>query len=91
MKKVVRTKETEIVGLSNVQDSNIYAFKGCRSDIYKAHKIDNDTWAFIGLDDSKCWANGRHASLRNAIESNLNKNVYEFDNVTEFLKWALEV
>ena len=88
MKRVVKNSNTDTVSLKNVDEDNIYVFKEY-SDIYKAHRIEDDKFAFISLADSKCYANGIYNSLEELIEHTLSddKEVFEFDVFEEFVEW----
>ena len=70
MKRVVTDNNDNYVLLKDVDVDNIYVFKGY-SDIYKAHRIEDDKFAFISLADSKCYANGIYSSLQTLIEHTL--------------------
>lgn len=88
MKRVVKNNCDNYVLLEDVDADNIYVFKGY-SDIYKAHKIGDDKFAFISLADSECYANGIHNSLKKLIESTLfdDAEVFEFEDFDEFVEW----
>lgn len=88
MKRVVTDNNDNYVLLQDVDVDNIYVFKGC-SDIYKAHRIGDDKFAFISLADSKCWANGIYNSLEKLIENTLlgDDEVLEFEDFDEFVDW----
>jgi ferredoxin-fold anticodon binding domain-containing protein len=88
MKRVVTDKHDNYVLLQEVDADNIYVFKGY-SDIYKAHRIEDDKFAFISLADSKCWANGIYNSLEKLIENTLlgDDEVLEFEDFDEFVDW----
>lgn len=88
MKRVVKNQKDNYVLLQNVDEDNIYVFKGY-SDIYKAHKIGDDKFAFICLADSECYANGIHTSLQTLIGDILycDGEVFEFEDFEEFVEW----
>lgn len=88
MKRVVQDKNDNYVLLQNVDEDNIYVFKGY-THIYKAHRIGDDKFAFISLNDSKCYANGIHDSLEKLIGHTLGygDEVLEFDDFEEFVDW----
>ena len=88
MKRVVKDKNDNYVLLQNVDEDNIYVFKGY-TNIYKAHRIGDDKFAFISLADSKCWANGIYNSLEKLIEHTLlgDDEVLEFEDFDEFVDW----
>lgn len=88
MKRVVTDNNDNYVLLQDVDVDKIYVFKGY-SDIYKAHRIGDDKFAFISLADSKCWANGIYNSLKALIENTLfyNDEVLEFEYFAEFVEW----
>ena len=88
MKRVVQDKNDNYVLLQDVDVDNIYVFKGY-SDIYKAHKIGEDKFAFISLADSECYATGIYPSLEKLIGDTLfcDGEVLEFDSFTEFVDW----
>lgn len=87
MKRVVTDNNDNYVLLKDVDVDNIYVFKGY-SDIYKAHRIEDDKFAFISLADSKCYANGIYSSLQTLIEHTLfGEEVFEFVDFTEFVEW----
>jgi hypothetical protein len=90
MKKVIKGEEAQVVTLANIDERKIYACVSYDT-IYKAHRVDDDRWAFISMEESICWANGDYSSLREVIKSKIGSNsIYEFDTTKEFLKWALE-
>lgn len=88
MKRVVTDKHDNYVLLQDVDADNIYVFKGY-SDIYKAHRIEDDKFAFISLADSKCYANGIHDSLEKLVEHTLwaGDEVLEFEDFDDFVDW----
>jgi hypothetical protein len=88
MKRVVIELNVPNVALMDVDDDNIYTFKGC-TDIYKAHRIEDDKFAFVSLNDSKCYANGIYDSLEKLIEYTLldDDEVFEFVDFKEFVEW----
>ena len=88
MKRVVKDQDDKYVLLQNVDADNIYVFKGY-STIYKAHRIGDDKFAFVSLDDSNCFANGIHDSLEKLIGQTLfyNDEVLEFEYFAEFVEW----
>lgn len=88
MKRVVTELNVYNVALTDVDDNNIYTFKGY-DDIYKAHRIEDDKFAFVCLNDSKCYANGIHDSLEKLIGHTLRAGdeVFEFNNFKEFVEW----
>ena len=87
MKRVVKDQNDNYVSLQNVDEDNIYVFKGY-SDIYKAHRIEDDKFAFVSLANSKCWANGIYNSLQTLIEHTLFcDEVLEFEDFEEFVEW----
>lgn len=88
MKRVVKDKKANYVLLEDVDADNIYVFKGY-SNIYKAHKIGDDKFAFVSLADSQCYANGIHTSLKKLIDNTLfgDDEVLEFEDFDEFVEW----
>lgn len=88
MKRVVTELDVTKVVLTDVDDDNIYTFKGC-DDIYKAHRIEDDKFAFVCLNDSKCYANGIYDSLEELIGHTLRAGdeVFEFVGFKEFVEW----
>lgn len=88
MKRVVKDQNDNYTLLQNVDEDNIYVLKGC-SDIYKAHKIGDDKFAFISLENSDCYANGIHDSLEKLIGRTLGygDEVLEFEYFDEFVDW----
>jgi hypothetical protein len=50
-------------------------------------------WAFVSLNDSDSWANGRHNTPKKAISTALRNNnvIYEFDTIEEFFIWGAQI
>jgi hypothetical protein len=90
MKEVVKTMCTEKITVNDIDNFNIYAFKGHKT-VYKAHRVGNSQYAFLDLATSEFYANDVHSTLANLIKYTLNKGiaVYEFESVSDFAEWVL--
>ena len=88
MKEVITNICTEKVLLNEVDIYKIYAFKGC-TNIYKAHRVENDKYAFIDMETSTFYANDVHNSLQKLIKNTIDNGneVFEFANLEEFIEW----
>ena len=99
MKKVVINNYPIVVDVNDVRDSKIYAYCDSDKNIYKLqcfYHNDNVLGGFARLGASA--GNFNHLRLgydsfedvfKSAIKAG--ENIYEFDDVQEFLKWALDV
>ena len=88
MKEVITNICTEKVLLNEVDIYKIYAFKGY-SNIYKAHRVEKDRYAFIDMESSNFYANDVHDSLQKLIKNTIDNGneVFEFANFEEFIEW----
>lgn len=94
MRLVVKEKDRKTVSIDKINENKIYAFVGM-SDIYKLHRVNTEEhpvqYAFIGLSESRCFANGVFKSMKDAIDYciAIDNKVYEFDDPVDFCQWAL--
>lgn len=88
MKEVITNICTEKVLLNEVDIYKIYAFKGYQN-IYKAHRVEDDKYAFIDMETSSFYANDIHDSLQKLIKDTIKdgNEVFEFCNLEEFIEW----
>jgi len=93
MKLVIeKTASKDTVFIENVSpNTKLYFFK-VDTNIYKLHQVDNG-YAFIRMNDSKCWSAGQYNTVEEAILSELKygHKVYEFDNLREANNWINSV
>ena len=95
MKRVIGTVNEDVVSINDVSGEKIYAFRGSANWIYKLHCVLNDhdneedTFAFISMNDSDSWAESEYSSIEKAIQAQTD-NVFEFDNLKEFCEWCLK-
>lgn len=99
MKKVVINNYPTVVDVDNVRDSKIYAYCDSDKNIFKLQCYfhdDNVLGGFARLGASA--GNFGHFRLYHDSFKDIFKpvikageTIYEFDNVQEFLKWALDV
>lgn len=88
MKKVIPDNCTGKVLLNEVNTHKIYAFKGYQN-IYKAHRVEDDKYAFIDMETSNFYANDVHNSLQKLIKYTIEDGdeVFEFSDLEEFIAW----
>lgn len=90
--KIVAGEKITTVALSDIDpDGKIYVFKGASDCIYKLHRVSGDKYAFIGMNDCICYANGVFDSPEEAIKetTRFHNLVYEFEDLEEFCEWVL--
>ena len=99
MKKVVINNYPTVVDVNDVRDSKIYAYCDSNKNIYKLQCFFHNGnvlggFARLGASAGNFW----HLKMTNASMKDICKSVikagetiYEFDDVQEFLKWALDV
>lgn len=98
MKKVVINNYPSVVDVNDIRDSKIYAYCDSAKNIFKLQCFYTDD-VFGGF--ARLGASGgnfspfrlEHADLRVIFKSLIKagETIYEFDDVQEFLKWALDV
>lgn len=88
MKRVILDNCTAKVCLNEVASHKLYAFKGYQN-IYKAHRVADDKYAFIDMESSNFYANDIHDSLQKLIKETIEDGdeVFEFSDLEEFIKW----
>jgi hypothetical protein len=88
MKKVIQPA-VETLNIKETHPMHLYAFES-NGDIFKLHTLDTG-WAFVDLDTS-CICTDIYDTLEEAISDQLEagETVYEFVQLDEFLRWALE-
>ncbi len=64
----------------------IYAI-ATNGDFYKLHYVGDSKYAFISLMGSRCWANGKGGFQEMLEHSNFEEDIYEFDDLKEFIDW----
>ena len=95
MKRVIGTVNEDVVNINGVSDEKIYAFRGSANWIYKLHCVLNDrdneedTFAFISMNDSDSWAESEYSSIEKAIQAQTD-DVFEFGSLKEFCMWCLK-
>ena len=99
MKKVVINNYPTVVDVNDVRDSKIYAYCDSNKNIYKLQCFFHNGnvlggFARLGASAGNFW----HLTMTNASIKDICKyvikageTIYEFDDVQEFLKWALDV
>lgn len=99
MKKVVINNYSSVVDVNDIKDSKIYAYQDSDKNIYKLQCYFHDDSVLGGFARLGASAgNFSHFRLESADLKDIFKSVikagetiYEFDDVQEFLKWALDV
>jgi len=94
MNRVISTVNEDVVSINDVSNEKIYAFRGFDDYVYKLHRVNDDMFAFISMEDSFRWADEAHFSMKEAIQAQTNFagdiNVFEFDSLKEFCMWCLK-
>ena len=68
----------------NYNENKIYAFIGT-TNVFKLHRVGLNEYAWIDLEGSECFANGRGTA--NEIISLAGNDIKVFDNYREFIEW----
>lgn len=91
MKRVIfPTDSPKVVVLAKCSSNNIYAF--CLdSQTFKLFEASTGQWIFIDTNNSDCGFNGMHDSMKKALCSAQNQEIYEFDNELEYHQWAVKM
>lgn len=88
MKKVI-LEQADTINFNNVEPENKAYYFHSFGSVYKLHRLEPDNYAFVGLDESICYANGVFDSAQKAIESTLqcDNEIYEIGSISDLIKF----